>query len=77
MKETIEKITNIIESATEAVEKRGIYQHGYPEARFIPTNWEEECEDCFKENVAECVSEIIADYLDSLFRRENEDDISV
>ena len=67
MKETIEKITNIIKNATEAVEKRDIYQHGYSEARLIPANWKEECEDCFKENVAECVSEIIADYLDGLF----------
>jgi len=67
MKETIEKITNIIKNATEAVEKRDIYQHGYPEARLIPANWKEECEDCFKENVIEEVTEIIADYLDGLF----------
>ena len=67
MKETIAKITNIINNATEAVEKRDIYQHGYPEARLIPSNWREECEDSFKENVIEDVTEIIADYLDGLF----------
>ena len=67
MKETIEKITNIIKNATEDVEKRNIYQHGYPEARLIPSNWKEECEDSFKENVTECMSEVISDYLDGLF----------
>ena len=67
MKEAIEKIINIIKNATEAVEKREIYQHGYPEERLVPANWKEDCEDSFKESVAECVSEIIADYLDSLF----------
>ena len=69
MTETIEKITTIIKNATEAVEKRDIYQHGYPEARLIPSNWKEECEDSFKEIVTDCVSEIIADYLDSLFSK--------
>lgn len=67
MEETIRKIENMLKNATEAVEKRDIYQHGYPEARLIPANWKEECEDGFKESVAECVSEIISDYLDSLF----------
>lgn len=67
MEETIIKITNIIKSATEAVGSNEIYQHGYPEARLIPLNWKEECEDAFKETVVECVSEIVKDYLDSLF----------
>lgn len=67
MEETIAKITNIIKNATESVESHEIYQHGYPESRLIPSNWKEECEDNFKETVAECVSELVSDYLDSIF----------
>ena len=69
MDEIMERLTNIIKAATRAVESNEIYQHGYPEARLIPANWKEDCEDSFKENVTECMSEVIADYLDSLFSK--------
>jgi len=67
MKETIQQITGILEGATQAIENREIYEHGYPEGRLIPAGFWEDCQDGHKELVVEAVSEIVRDYLDDLY----------
>lgn len=67
MEETIRKIENILKNATEAIENNEIYEHGYPEARLIPANHIENCQDEFKAFVVEDISEIIEEYLESFF----------
>ena len=67
MEETIRKIENILKNATEAIENNEIYEHGYPEARLIPMNHVEICQDAIKELVVNAISEIIEEYLESIF----------
>ena len=67
MEETIKKVENILKNATEAIENNEIYEHGYPEARLIPANHVEICQDEFKGFVVDDISEIIEVYLESIF----------
>lgn len=67
MTELIQKITDILQSATQTIVNNDIYEHGYPEGRLIPITFWEDCQIAHKDSVIEAVSEIIGDYLADLY----------
>ena len=62
----ISKIKTLLERATENIENKEIYEHGYPEARLIPSDFYEQCEKMHKEFFIEEISGIVGEYLDGL-----------
>ena len=44
-----------------------IYDHGYPEARLIPANHIESCEEMYKDNKSCEAQQIMSRFLDALY----------
>jgi len=63
----ISKIKTLLERATENIENKEIYEHGYPEARLIPSDFYKKCEENHKEFFIEEIKEIVEEYLDLLY----------
>ena len=49
------------------IKDRSIYEHGYPEARLIPSNHTEECEKCTFEFITEIFNDKIKNILNQYF----------
>ena len=50
-------LETLLTKEIKAIEGNEIYEHGYPESRLIPSNFYEECQSSFVENVKEKFSE--------------------
>lgn len=66
LEETMSKIQTILEKAVYLVESKEIYAHGIPEARLMPPNFEEDCEERFLEWANEEVKDVVNSYLESV-----------
>lgn len=65
----VREIEKVLLDETRSVKDRSIYEHGYPEARLIPTNFESQCEELHTEFVCEKVCEIIKEYLSEIYTK--------
>ena len=64
---TVREIEDLLIDAEESIKGGHIYDHGYPEARLIPANFESECEGLHTEFVCEKVCEIVKEYLNEIY----------
>jgi hypothetical protein len=53
----------LLKGYIDAIENKDIYDHGYPEARLIPANFYENCEDSVIKEAKEDISELIENKL--------------
>jgi len=60
-------IESLLSDSIKTIEGGDIYEHGYPEARLMPSDHYEKCNESFKESVCddfnEKINEILNDYL--------------
>lgn len=60
-------LETLLSKEISAIEGNEIYEHGYPESRLIPSNFHEECQSRFLENVKEEFSKEIEEILLAVF----------
>jgi len=56
-------LINIIESGYKAIESGEAFEHGFPESRLIPSNWNELCLKGVLDGIIEKITPLIKEYL--------------
>jgi len=62
-KEKFDDIIYIIEEGFKSIESGEAFEHGIPESRLIPSNWNDECLQSVLETIIEKITPLIKEYL--------------